>query len=69
MKHPIQCDYRTKIAGLGISQSKLARLIGAHPNSVSRWMRGKAKPDSVSRKMIGLLAARPELIGVLEQLE
>lgn len=35
-------DLKRSLAALGWSQAELARRIGAHPNTVSKWMTGKA---------------------------
>lgn len=57
------------IRRLGLSQARFARLTGQHVMTVSKWSRDLSPPGGASVTLLRLLEQRPELIGVLEELE
>lgn len=49
-------DIRALRRDLGLTQAKLAELLGVTPAVVSRWENGHAKPTNSNRKQLLLLA-------------
>jgi molybdopterin-binding protein len=41
---------------LGLSQVRLAEILGVHPMTVSRWERGRLEPSVRQRELLGTLA-------------
>lgn len=55
---PLPFDLKALRSRLGVSQSQLAELVGAHPMTVSRWERGVLRPsDHQERLLRSLLRA------------
>ena len=48
-------DLPAILAHLGWSQGQLAERIDVHPNTVSRWVNGKAQPPALVRIHLTLL--------------
>lgn len=45
----------------GLTQREFAKLIGANHITVSKWENGARKPSLVAQRLLGLIAAGPEL--------
>lgn len=55
-------DIREVRLSLGLTQSALARLLGADTKTISRWEGGTVKQNRTADTLLRLLAAHPELI-------
>lgn len=56
------------IKQLGLSQARFARLAELHKNAVTKWANG-AQPHGPAVVLLKLLKSRPELVGVLEDMQ
>lgn len=45
----------------GLTQREFAKLIGANHITVSKWENGARQPSQVAQRLLGLIAAGPEL--------
>ncbi len=45
---------------LGLTQEQLAKLLGVHTLTVSRWERGQVTPDGATAQLLDLLNERSE---------
>lgn len=45
----------------GLTQREFAKLIGANHITVSKWENGARRPSQVAQRLLGLIAAGPEL--------
>jgi DNA-binding transcriptional regulator YiaG len=52
----------------GLSQRRLARLLGVSRRAVVRWNLGQSPPIGGAKRLLELLELRPELLGLLEHL-
>jgi DNA-binding transcriptional regulator YiaG len=52
-------DIKRLRKGLGVTQTKLARLIGVSPAAVTAWETGKTLPKRASRHALGQLVEKP----------
>ena len=50
---------------LGLSQARFARMVGLHPNAITKWANG-AQPHGPALALLRLLKRQPELIHYLE---
>jgi len=71
MYHTGNMDGKSAIAAineLGLSQARFARLVGLHPNAVTKWANG-SQPHGPAVSLLQLLIERPELVAVLESIK
>ena len=52
---------------LGVTQGRLAEIMGVHKVSVSRWENGKADPSPMAVKFLRILQRVPMLIEPVEE--
>jgi HTH-type transcriptional regulator/antitoxin MqsA len=48
--------------GLGVTQSRLERLLGVSPKSVTRWEGGTVRQSRIADNFLRLLRSHPELV-------
>lgn len=48
---------------LHLSQESIARIIGVHQATVSKWERGLTRPNGAALKMINLIENHPDIFG------
>jgi transcriptional regulator with XRE-family HTH domain len=56
------------IQKLGISQRQFGRLVGLSANAITKWAKGQP-PSPPTAALLRLLEHRPELLGVLRELD
>ena len=49
---------------LNMNQSDFAAALGVNLSTVSQWERGTRQPDRRARKLLGIIAAHPEMLEV-----
>ena len=49
---------------LNMNQSDFAAALGVNLSTVSQWERGTRQPDGCARKLLGIIAAHPEMLEV-----
>lgn len=49
---------------LNMNQSDFAAALGVNLSTISQWERGTRQPDGCARKLLGIIAAHPELLAV-----
>jgi HTH-type transcriptional regulator/antitoxin MqsA len=59
-------EIRAIRGSLGLSQAGLERLLGTGPKTVVRWEKGTVFQSATADRLMRLLAARPELVPLLE---
>lgn len=60
-------SYRARIAKLGITDARFARICRVDGRTVRRWAAGERKFDGPPDALLDLLVARPELLQLLPE--
>jgi DNA-binding transcriptional regulator YiaG len=58
-------SYRDKIAALGITDARFARIARVDGRTVRRWAAGERKFEGPPEALLDLLVDRPELLALL----
>ena len=58
-------EVREARRALGLSQERFAAVLGVSPVTVRFWENGQRHPDGLARKVLRLLARRPDLAAAL----